>query len=153
MWWNYLPGRCNTPIPGCTDNTTPALNYNAAATVNCDGTPIGTTGPGWSACCIYSATTCGHAVCWDCDGSNCYIDPTGIYSSQTQCLTGLPPVAGNPYPQGCDPCECVMIPGTGHTGTYHMTAQTLCELICCNGYNVKKFPSITINAKFLILLL
>ena len=138
MSWYLLTGKCDQPIPGCTDNTTPALNYNPLATVNCDGTPIGTYAPGWSACCMYHTTSCGHAVCWDCNGSTCYVDPTGPYSSQTQCLTGLPPVPGNPYPYGCDPCECIPIPGTGHTGAYHYTAQTLCELICCNGFNLQK---------------
>ena len=138
MWYSYLPGRCDTPVPGCTDNLTPALNYNPLATVNCDGTPIGTYAPGWSACCTYMATNCGFAVCWECNGSSCYIDPAGIYSSQTQCLTGLPPVVGNPYPHGCDPCECIPIPGTGHTGAYFYTAQTLCELVCCGGHNIRK---------------
>ena len=138
MTWSNLAGKCDQPIPGCTDNFTPALNYNSLATVNCDGTPIGTFAAGWSACCTYVTTACGYPVCWECNGSSCYTDPQGIYSSQTQCLTGLPPVPFNPYPQGCDPCSCIPIPGTGHTGTYHYTNQTLCELICCNGYNIKR---------------
>ena len=112
-------------VVGCTDNT--ATNYNSLATLNCDGSALGSIQPGWNSCCNYVAQGCGSAVCWDCDPSSytCFVSSTGPYSSLQQCATA------------CTQCECIKVIGTGHTGAYHWTHQTDCEDECCDGPSLK----------------
>ena len=112
-------------VIGCTDGT--ATNYNSLATQNCDGTSIGTTGPGWNSCCNYVAQGCGAAVCWDCDPTSytCFVSSTGPYSSLQQCATA------------CTQCECIKVVGTGHTGAYHWSHQVQCDDDCCDGPSIK----------------
>jgi len=117
--------RCPTGlVAGCTDGT--ALNYDPNATANCDGTILGTTNPGWNSCCNYVGQGCGQSVCWDCNPVTytCFVDPLGPYTSYIQCATA------------CTDCECIKVIGTGHSGTYHYSQQTDCEIDCCGGPSV-----------------
>ena len=105
----------NQDVSGCTD--TLATNYNATATID-DGS------------CIYK-WKCDHDVQGNPTGNPCYIDPTGTWNNQIDCDNYCS------VPQ--DDCDCVPIPGTGHTGSagginpgyFDYTAYTLCYSACC----------------------
>ena len=117
--------RCPTGLAiGCTDAT--ATNYDPTATVNCDGTTLGTTNAGWNSCCNYVGQGCGQPICWDCNPSTytCFTDPLGPYTTYTQCATA------------CTDCDCIKVVGTGHTGTYHAADLSQCEDDCCDGPSV-----------------
>ena len=105
----------NQDVSGCTD--TLATNYNVTATID-DGS------------CIYK-WKCDHDVQGNPTGNPCYIDPTGTWNNQIDCDNYCS------VPQ--DDCDCVPIPGTGHTGSagginpgyFDYTAYTLCYSACC----------------------
>ena len=109
--WSLCSGgiSCTIPGPGCCGSTNGYLscNYDSTACCDCNGDPVGTFNPGWSACC------CSVEGCMDSDA--CNYNPDACCSTECCYITGCTDPFASNYVSGacCDDCSCVY---TGRTG-------------------------------------